>query len=416
MFQLRSARSPVVLWASRAFVGVSCIALAQAAPKKAVPAEVDLRPQFTKMGLAPLAQGNRDTCSLFAITALAEFESQRHKTTPPRRLSEEFLIWAADCATGKEDDQAMFYEAVHGLETLGICEAGLMPYAPSGKARHAPSPKARERAREMAGHWRVHWLRRWNVARPLNDAELERIKAALVSGHPVACGLRWPKQKFGAVLREVPRPQDVFDGHSIVLVGYTDNPKQKGGGMFLFRNSAGPAWGENGYGRMSYAYVQAYANDALWLQYLPGHPEAPIERFEAETMSVLSADRCEVSPQQMTQWGGPMWGGGRQLFCRAQHDGSVTLALPARRAGRYRLRVLATAAPDYGALRATVNGKHVGHDINLYSGRVCPSGAIELGSIDLAAGQHSLRFTSVGKDPASTDVWFGLDAVELFDD
>jgi hypothetical protein len=392
-----------------ALLSVSESALAQAA----LPAEVNLVPEFRKLGLTPLAQGNRDVCSLFAVTALAEFESGRHKSKPPGRLSEEYLIWAAKKATGKHGDQAMFYEACHGLETLGICQAELMPYAAAANTHRVPSPKAQENARELAGHWRIHWLRRWNVARPLNDGEMKGIKEALALGHPVACGLRWPKVLKGGVLREVPGPRAVFDGHSIALVGYTDQPKQNGGGMFLFRNSSGPGWGEKGYGRMSYAYVRAYANDALWLKYVPGPHDRPVERFEAESMAVVARHGCEVSIQDMAEWGGPMWGGGRQLFCRAQHEGSVTLALSNRRAGRYHLRVLATAAPDYGVIRIALDGQHVGHDINLYSGRVCPSGSIDLGPIDLPAGHHALRFTSVAKDVASTNDLFGLDAVEL---
>ena len=217
----------------------------------------------------------------------------------------------------------------------------------------------------------------------------------------------------GDVLREVPSPRDVFDGHSIVLVGYADNPGRNGGGMFVFRNSAGPGWGNMGYGRMSYAYVRAYANDALWLKYEPGRAEAPLERFEAESMAVISRHRCESSVQDMAEWGGPMWSGGRQLFCRAEPGGSVTLAFTNRRGGRCQIRVLATAAPDFGVVRVALDGKQLGRKINLYSGRVCPSGSIDLGAIDLTAGRHALRFTSVGKDPASANVWFGIDAVEL---
>jgi len=394
-------------------VGVAGAGRVQQALAAALPAEVDLVAEFGRLGLTPLAQGNRGDCSLFAITALAEFESGRQQSKPSVRLSEEFLIWASHQATGKVGDQAMFYEAFHGLETFGTCQAGLMPYSPAANARHKPSAKALEDARGRAGHWRVHWVRRWNVARPLEGSELKGIKQALASGHPVACGLRWPKALKGHVLREVPPPEAVSDGHSIVLAGYADDPKQPGGGMFVFRNSFGPGWGEKGYGRMSYAYVRAYANDALWLEYVPRRLEEPRERFEAESMAVISRQRCDVNSQDMAEWGGPMWGGGRQLFCRAQRGGFVTLALSNRRAGRYRLRVLATAAPDYGVMRVALDGKHLGPDINLYSGRICPSGSIDLGAIDLTAGRHLLRFTSVGKDPASANVWFGVDAVEL---
>jgi len=39
--------------------------------------------------------------------------------------------------------------------------------------------------------------------------------------------------------------------------------------------------------------------------------------------------------------------------------------------------------------------------------------AVPLGAIDLPAGRHALRFTSVGKHPASANVCFGVDAIEL---
>ena len=79
---------------------------------------------------------------------------------------------------------------------------------------------------------------------------------------------------------EVPPSSRVFDGHSIVFVGYEDKPKQMGGGVFLFRNSNGPQWGNKGYGTMSYAYARAYANDALWLQLRSRKSQAGTERFE----------------------------------------------------------------------------------------------------------------------------------------
>ena len=304
-------------------------------------------------------------------------------------------------------------EAFHGLETLGICRAKLMPYEPNANAHRKPSMNALENARSRARRWRIHWVRRWNTARPLDDAELRAIKQAVAAGHPVACGLRWPNDLQGHVLSEVPNSRDVFDGHSIVLAGYTDNPQQNGGGSFLFRNSNGTNWGEEGYGRMSYAYARAYANDALWLEYDQEGSEVPVERFEAESMTVESSDRCEVITQNMAAWGGPMWGGSKQLFCRSEKGGSATLEFSIRRRGRYRLQILATAAPDFGALSTLLDGKPLGPVVDLYSGRVCPSGPIELGVVDLESGRHTLRCVASDKDPASSNFFFGLDAVQV---
>jgi len=55
-------------------------------------------------------------------------------------------------------------------------------------------------------------------------------------------------------------PEDVFDGHSIILSGYKDDPNQPGGGVFIIRNSGG----DSRDGFMSYEYVKAYMNDAVW--------------------------------------------------------------------------------------------------------------------------------------------------------
>jgi len=395
------------------FVGLLVMAGLAKAQAPSLPVKVDLVPEFQNLGLAPPGQGGRDTCSLFAITSLAEFECAKHTPAPHVRLSEEFLIWAAHEATGRKGDQAMFYQAVHGLNVLGVCSEGLMPYENTGDAGRKPSAAALADAAGRSARWKVQWIRRWDLKRPLSDAELLAIKAALAGGHPVACGLRWPISRSDRELLEVPPPEKVYDGHSIVLAGYEDDPKKSGGGVFVFRNWNGLKWGSKGYGVMSYAYVRAYANDALCLQLGPPNSETPVERFEAESLAVLAKSRCSTDPQDMAEWGGPMWSQGRQLYCRAQEGDFVELGFVVRKAGRWRLRVLATAAPDFGIVRAVLDGKPPGQDFDLYSGRVSPSGSLELGTLDLAAGQHRLRFAVVGKNAASTGFCFGIDAIDI---
>jgi len=388
-------------------------AAAKAAGAQALPAKADLAAEFQKLGFAAVSQGGRDTCSLFAITALAGFEYARAGPPPHAPLSEEFLIWAADEATGRKGDQAMFYEAVTGLDALGICTRDLMPYEGAADAARKPSAAALADAAGRRARWRAHWIRRWDVSRPMTDAQVLAIKAAIAAGHPVACGLRWPIVLKSHKLLDVPPPDKVHDGHSIALVGYADDAKQEGGGTFVFRNSSGPAWGDGGYGVMSYAYARAYANDAVWLECGPPNSEAPVERFEAESLAPAAAARCEAKPQDMAPWGGPMWSGGKQLFCRAEEGGFVEFTLPVRKAGRYRLCVLATTAPDSGVVRASLDGKRLGDDFDLYSGRVSPTGPVVLGTVNLRAGPHRLRLAATGRNPSSGGFSFGLDAVDL---
>jgi len=245
-----------------------------------LPNRISLIPEFQNLGLSPRAQGKRDTCSLFAITALAEFEYAKNNPAPPTPFSEEFLIWAVNRTRRVTKDRAKFDEAVRGLNAFGISSEEMMPYASTHDPGRKPSSAAIKDARSRKGRWKAFWIKRWNPKTPLSEPQILAIKKALASGHPVACGLRWPKSQKGHQLLEVPPSSRVFDGHSIVFVGYEDKPKQLGGGVFLFRNSNGPHWGNKGYGTMSYAYACAYANDALWLQLRPRQSQAAAKGFE----------------------------------------------------------------------------------------------------------------------------------------
>jgi hypothetical protein len=376
-----------------------------------LPGKADLTPEFNRLGLMPQVQG-ADTCSLHAVASLAEFEIAEREPRPKSERSTEFLIWAAKKATGKDHDQAMFYEALFGLNTFGICREVLMPEAGPGRARRAPSAEALADAKAQSNRWKAHWIKRWDLKRPLDDAQTRAIKEALAHGHPVACGLRWPKDLKGCELIQVPPSNAVSDGHSIALVGYVDNPRNKGG-VFLFRNSWGPKWGKNGYGSMSYAYTRTYANDVLWLELGPPHSEVPVERFEAEALPVVASGRCRVSAQDMGPWERAMWSRGEQLLCASEKEGFVELAMEVRKPGRYRLRVLATAGPDFGTIRMTLDGKGLEPQFDLYCGRVSPSGTLELGTHAFTAGRHRIRFHNVGKNTASAGYSFGIDAIDL---
>ncbi len=101
-----------------------------------------------------------------------------------------------------------------------------------------------------------------------SDEQLAKIKRTLQRQWPVCGGFLWPKNEGRwwkkGVLQKCPR-RDVFDGHSILLVGFRDDQAQPGGGVFLIRNSAGPSRD----GMMTYEYVRAYMNDAAWVDF-PG--------------------------------------------------------------------------------------------------------------------------------------------------
>jgi C1A family cysteine protease len=251
-----------------------CAGPATAAPR-ALPRAVDLRPRFAAFGLTAQTQGARGTCSVFAMTGVLEFEYARGGAKG-LRLSAEFLNWASHQTNGRDTDGSFFSDALKGLEMRGVCEERLLPYQAKFAADLAPSPAALADAatrRDVS----ARWIKRWNVKTGLTEHMLKRLKRSLADGHPVAMGMRWPKHEQytkGGVLVVPKSAADVFDGHSIILVGYADDAAQPGGGTFIFRNHAGPNWRQRGHARLPYAYVQAYGNDALGLRLgaVPGPP------------------------------------------------------------------------------------------------------------------------------------------------
>jgi hypothetical protein len=57
-----------------------------------------------------------------------------------------------------------------------------------------------------------------------------------------------------------PKGEGLFGLHAVLVVGY-DDPGQ----FVTVKNSWGPDWGEGGYGRLSYDYVERYGTEMLGL-------------------------------------------------------------------------------------------------------------------------------------------------------
>ena len=223
---------------------------------------VDLRPAFGALGLTALVQGKRGTCSVFVMTQALEFAFAKQENRT-RRFSAEYLNWASNRATNDKEDGGFFSDLWTGFEAYGISLESAMPYQEKFDPDIEPSPAAREDAepRRKAG-LELHWIKKWDSKRGLTDDELVRLLETLAAGRPVCGGFLWPKKAVWTkgVLEICPRDQ-VFDGHSLLLVGFKDDAKQPGGGLLLIRNSGGPSRD----GGITYAYAKAYMNDAAWI-------------------------------------------------------------------------------------------------------------------------------------------------------
>jgi hypothetical protein len=232
----------------------------------AEPRAVDLRPAFQKWGLETRSQGKRGTCSAFVVIGALEYAvaSQQHHAP---RLSVEFLNWAANQTTKAAEDGGFFSDLWKGYLAHGVCAEEYLPYADHFDPTLRPSEKALADARQLqARGLRLHWIKEWDPHKGLTAEQLADVKRTLARQWPVCGGFLWPKQPRWerGVLQMCPRDA-VRDGHSVLLVGFRDDPAQPGGGVFLIRNTSG----NDRDGLMSYQYVQTYMNDAVWIDPAP---------------------------------------------------------------------------------------------------------------------------------------------------
>jgi len=178
-------------------------------------------------------------------------------------MSVEFLNWAGHKAADRAADGGFFSELWDGYHAYGICPERELPYHPQYDASLQPSDSVLKRAGEAReAKLRLSWIKEWDPKTGLSGGQITAIKKTLRDGWPVCGGFRWPKeaQWDDALLRMCP-PEEVFDGHSVLLVGYRDDSRVPGGGAFLIRNSGG----DGREGELSYEYVRCYMNDAAWV-------------------------------------------------------------------------------------------------------------------------------------------------------
>jgi len=223
---------------------------------------VNLRPIFDAWGLDAHVQGKRGTCSAFVMTEAIEYAvaSRQRRAT---RLSVEFLNWASNQATKTHEDGGFFSDLWKGYAAYGVCPEEDLPYLDHFDPNLQPSQKALARAKKIqALGLELHWIKEWDPKKGLTGEQLAEIQRTLQRRWPVCGGFLWPKREQWAdgVLEMCPRDA-VRDGHSVLLVGFRDDPAEPGGGVFLIRNSSGKSRD----GLMSYEYVQTYMNDAVWV-------------------------------------------------------------------------------------------------------------------------------------------------------
>lgn len=206
-----------------------------------IPPAIDLRPQFASFDLTPRRQGKRNTCSVFTTAAALEFALSRHRGEGTE-LSVEYLNWACNQVTRHKpvDRGQFFHDLLKGFDRHGICLETEMPYAKTFSADYTPSQRAIEEADQIgATPFTIHWINPWKKQQGLSETQLNEIKIVLASGWPVAAG----------------------SSHSRLLVGYTDDANQPGGGSFITKDS-----GKGKYSTVTYEFAKSKIGDVFWIE------------------------------------------------------------------------------------------------------------------------------------------------------
>jgi hypothetical protein len=129
-----------------------------------------------------------------------------------------------------------------------------------------------------------------------------------------------------------------------------------------------------------------------------------------EAESLLPTAKANPKDALKTQDGD--WSGGKQIFFTPpSQDASLELKFFVQRDGLYVLKSDITHSWDYGIWQTYLDDKPIGA-FNLYSPTV-QTKRLKLGVIQLASGEHTLRFVCQGKSELSKGYFFGIDGIYL---
>lgn len=165
-----------------------------------------------------------------------------------------------------------------------------------------------------------------------------------------------------------------------------------------------------------------FASVAYWYQTgqakryatLPPAEERVVPRYAAEFETLAKAFKPTPADTQLqVQDGG--YSEGKQVLAQfTKPDGvlAVPFKLDKPHAGLAYLKL--TRSFDYGQWRVSLDGKVLpGMDrLDLYASTVVPS-SFDLGALDLAAGEHTLKFECLGKNVDSKGYFLGVDALTI---
>ncbi len=179
------------------------------------------------------------------------------------------------------------------------------------------------------------------------------------------------------------------------------------------------------YASTVYWYLEPGGNDpygAPPLEQRVGYYHQPVPKrkpgvIEGEHLKILGKTAGNPHEQDLSGFG-DRWSNDAHLWwIEAKPGDKLDLALAVKKAGRYKVRVQLTKAVDYGIVQLSLDGQKLGEPVDLYHDGVIPTGELDLGIHNLAAGEHKLSVQIAGaNEQAVKGYMFGLDYVKLVEE
>jgi len=212
----------------------------------AAPTTVDLR-----SWCSPIEdQGQLGSCTGNAIAGIIEYlDRKNNKQLTVSRL---FIYYQERLMEGtmNYDSGAMIRDGIKSVNTYGAPLESIWPYVINRFTIRPSQAAYTDAAKRKAGAYQ-------------KCANFTAVKTAIAQGYPVVVGFdvydsfeSTATANTGIMTYPNTKTESLLGGHAVSLVGYYDNFRGTGNGMFIARNSWGTSWGDHGYFYMPYQVIQ----------------------------------------------------------------------------------------------------------------------------------------------------------------
>lgn len=241
-----------------------------------LPAAVDLSRYMPAVG----DQMNQGSCvgwaTAYAARAYYAEQVEHRDTTSPANIPSPAWVFNIIHLGGDCDQGAYIPDAMKVL-MAGDYSLADFPYDDTKCPRPLPPQRSKATDFKIDSFEQV-----WDQS---NNPDLDKVKGALATGHPVVILASLDASFFDLNARnyvwKASKTAKDEGGHAVTLVGYDDASK-----TFKFINQWSTSWGNAGYARMTY---DAFANRVYegYVMHLPGDPEVALkaEDFVADVVT-----------------------------------------------------------------------------------------------------------------------------------